>query len=573
MRRDTMKRKSAGGPAGLTAMMRKSGLMRSLDRFRREEDGSLLIFGLFCFVIMLYLTGVSLDLMRHEERRVLLMNTADRASLAAADLNQTMNPKDVVKEYFLKAGLPIPKDSEIIVNAGSYNEWRTVEVNVQEDMPTWFMSLMGIKKLVVPAHSVAEERVGQVEISLVLDVSGSMNSNNRLTNLKPAAKDFVDTMFDTVEPGKLSISIVTYSTQVSLGPSLMNYFNVSGEHAFSNCIEFNAADFQTTALSVSKVIGSRQYTRNGHFDPFNTSNPAGLRNCPTLAETEREILPISGDRAALKQHIDNLTAAGNTSIDLGMKWGAALLDQSLAPIVDDLIAKNKRPASFGDRPYPYLVNGKKNKEVMKVIVVMTDGENTTEYKLKPNKMVGNSIIMGNNAYAATNLAGYSLWDASKGQYYLLAKSMWRNEPWGDGQITTCVKTKCTTVQDTGDAVQLTWPEVWDRMSVNYVADKIIFPAWGATQRTNWRVGGSETVNLISPTSNPTKDKLTTDICTAAKDQGVTIFTIGFEAPATGTQLLKSCASTVSNYYPTSGQGITAAFASIASSINKLRLTN
>jgi Flp pilus assembly protein TadG len=570
MRRDTMKKRLAGGLAGLTAEMRASGLMRSLDRFRREEEGSLLIFGLFCFVIMLYLAGVSLDLMRHEERRVLLMNTADRASLAAADLNQSLDPKAVVKDYFLKAGLPAPKDSEIIVQAGNFNEWRTVEVNVKEDMPTWFMSLMGVKTLVVPAHSVAEERVGQVEISLVLDVSGSMNSNNRLVNLKPAAKQFVDTMFDTVEPGKLSISIVTYSTQSSLGPELMSYFNVSGEHSASNCIEFDTADFQTTALSLSKVIGSRQYVRNGNFDPFNTVNPAGLRNCPLLAETGRETLPFSGDRVALKNHIDALTASGNTSIDVGVKWGAALLDPSLAPIVDDMISKNKRPAGFGDRPYPFLVNGTKNKEVMKVIVVMTDGENTTEYKLKPNRMSGNSIITGNNAYAATNLAGYSLWDASKGQYYLLAKSTWRNEPWGDGAITTCVKSKCTTVQDTGDSVQLTWQEVWDRMSVNYVADKIIFPAWGSTARSDWRVGGIQAVSLVN---NTTKDTLTNNICTAAKNNGVTIFTIGFEAPSTGVQLLKTCASTVSNYYPAAGTNISTAFASIASSINKLRLTN
>jgi Flp pilus assembly protein TadG len=573
MRRDMMKQKLAGGPAGLTAMMRKSGLMRSVHRFRREEDGSLLIFGLFCFVIMLYLAGVSLDLMRHEERRVLLMNTADRASLAAADLNQTMDPKAVVKEYFLKAGLPIPKDSEIIVSSGSFNEWRTVEVNVSEDMPTWFMNLMGINKLVVPAHSVAEERVGQVEISLVLDVSGSMNSNNRLINLKPAAKSFVDTMFDTVEPGKLSISIISYSTQVSLGTELAPYFNMSGEHVFSNCIEFNTADFSSTAVQIkpSMVLPSTpQYARNGHFDPFNATNPAGLRNCPTVAETSRDTLAFSGDRAALKAHIDNLTASGNTSIDLGMKWGAALLDPSVAPIIDNLISKNKRPAIFGDRPYPFVVNGKRNNEVMKVIVLMTDGENTTEYKLKSNRKVGNSIITGNNAYAATNLAGYSLWDASKGQYYLLAKSTWRNEPWGDGAITTCVKSKCTTVQDTGDAVQLTWPEVWDRMSVNYVADKIISPAWGSTARYDWRVGGTQAVSSVV---NTTKDTLSNNICSAAKNNYITVFTIGFEAPPAGVQMLKACASSASTYYAASGTNISTAFAGIASSINKLRLTN
>ena len=52
---------------------------------------------------------------------------------------------------------------------------------------------MGITELEAPATSTAEERVSNVEISLVLDISSSMLSNRRFTNLKPAARTFVDT--------------------------------------------------------------------------------------------------------------------------------------------------------------------------------------------------------------------------------------------------------------------------------------------------------------------------------------------------------------------------------------------
>ena len=141
-------------------------------RFGRDEEGSLLIFGLFCFVIMLLVAGISLDLMRFEERRTTLQNTVDRAVLAAADLNQTMDPKTVVTDYFVKAGLTPPNPNDIIVNQGNFNEWRTVEARVTETMPTWFMNMVNIKELSTPANGVAEERIGQVEISLVLDVSG-----------------------------------------------------------------------------------------------------------------------------------------------------------------------------------------------------------------------------------------------------------------------------------------------------------------------------------------------------------------------------------------------------------------
>ncbi|MGB5869233.1 MAG: pilus assembly protein TadG-related protein [Albidovulum sp.] len=254
-----------------------------LGKFRREEDGSLLIFGLFCLVMMMFLAGAALDLMRYEERRTTLQNTVDRAVLAAADLRQTLPPKEVVKDYFRKAGLKPPSDNEIVVNQGTFNEWRTVQANVSETMPTWFMRMVDIKSMTPIGAGTAEERVGQVEISLVLDVSGSMNSNNRLTNLKPAAKAFIDQMFDTVEPGKLSISLITYSTQVSAGPQLLQYFDrdANSQHNKSSCLEFNSGDFNTTAMYPSG--SGHTYRQNGHFDPFyRTSNidSYGLWNCP-----------------------------------------------------------------------------------------------------------------------------------------------------------------------------------------------------------------------------------------------------------------------------------------------------
>lgn len=554
------------GVVPLAVEARRSGLARTISRFRREEDGSLLIFGLFCFVMMLLLAGAALDLMRFEERRTKLQNTVDRAVLAAADLNQTLDAKDVVRDYFLKAGLTPPNPSDITVQSGNFNEWRTVTANVTEEMPTWFMNMMGIPKLMTPAAGQAEERIGQVEISLVLDVSGSMNSNSRLTNLKPAARDFIDTMFDSVETGKLSMNIITYSTQVSAGPTLAAYFNMSGEHTKSDCIEFETSDYNTTAMRFTPGIAA-QYQRNGHFDPFNTVSPPSLLNCPT--EPERDIVAFSGNRTALKNYVTNLIATGNTSIDVGVKWGAALLDPSMAAVVDDYILNGRSPAEFSDRPYAY-----GNREAIKVLVVMSDGENTTEYMLKPSYRAGNSIILGNTNYAASNPAGYSVWDATRNQYYLISKSMWRNEAWGDGSITSCSGSICTTTADPGDAVPLTWQEVWDRMSINFVADRLIARPYGTTVRNQWRSGGNTVVSRMGPTTTPLdKDDLTRNICTASKNQGVTIFAIGFEAPTNGVNMLRSCASSPANYYNAAGTNISTAFSAIASSINKLRLTN
>lgn len=561
-------------------------LRRRVENFRQDESGSLVIFGLFCFIVMLLLTGYTLDLMRYEERRTVQQNTADRAVLAAADLRQTLAPADVVKDYYIKNGLPAPADADIRIQQGSFNEWRTVSVRSNEQIPTWFMRMVGVNTLQAGAVSTAEERIGQVEISLVLDVSGSMSSNNKLVNLKPAAKAFIDTMFDTVEAGKLSVSIVPYSTQVSLGPDFIKYFADSGnvpgstEQTSSSCLEFNTSDFQTPVISpkiggygAANSVLDRVYKQNGHFDPFYTTNSienSGLWNCPPdvsaaqNANNNRYMTVYSGDRAALKARIDALQADGNTSIDLGMKWGAGLLDPAMKPVVQSLIARGKAPASFGDRPYAYT-----NDEALKVIVLMTDGENTTQYKLTSDYDEGMSRLYANTTnYSLSGVNRYSLYDANRSgtyKYYSFYKGAWLDHPWG------AIASDYSS--DPNDSVvQMTWPQVWQAMSLSYFSNYIIKPLYGSTEANKWRAGYSPSYNSTY-ISNTQMDANALAMCSAAKNQKVKIFTIGFEASTAGQNLLRSCASAPANFYSVAGLDIRKAFSSIASSISKLRLTH
>ena len=60
------------------------------------------------FVLTLMLAGLAVDLMRYEASRVALQNTLDRATLAAAALNQDLDPEAVVRDYVAKAGKASP---------------------------------------------------------------------------------------------------------------------------------------------------------------------------------------------------------------------------------------------------------------------------------------------------------------------------------------------------------------------------------------------------------------------------------------------------------------------------------
>ena len=70
------------------------------------------------------------------------------------------------------------------------------------------------------------------------------------------------------------------------------------------------------------------------------------------------------DPATLVSMIDALPIGGNTASDLGMKWGVALLDPAMAPVVDSLIADGEADAMLAQHPLPY-----EDGDVLKVVVL------------------------------------------------------------------------------------------------------------------------------------------------------------------------------------------------------------
>ncbi len=284
-------------PEAFATLSRRSFLATAPPRFLRDESGSLVVFGLMMLVLMMMVAGISVDLMNFESQRAKIQNTLDSSVLAAANLDQTLDPEAVVRDYFAKAHLSQYLSTVSVDNGLNA---RTVSATSEISTPTYFMHMMGIDKLQSPASSTAQEKIGNVEISLVLDFSGSMGNNNKADNLKFAAKQFIDTMFNSVEPGKLSISIVPYAAQVNIAP-IASQFNLTSEHSYSTCVDFQTSDFDTTALSLTQSL-----QRTGNFDVWNdwTRYPySPLFVCPQDSDTTRQIMPLSGDQTALKTYV------------------------------------------------------------------------------------------------------------------------------------------------------------------------------------------------------------------------------------------------------------------------------
>lgn len=556
--------------------------------FARSEDGSLLFFGVYVFIILLMFGGIGIDLMRVERDRAELQYTLDRAVLAAADLDQQLDPSDVVADYFEKAGLSEYLGNIVVDQGLSYRE---VSAVAKADVKTQFMHMTGKDYMIAPAASTAEERIDGVEISMVLDVSGSMNSNNRLYNLKIAARDFVDQMVDNTEEGKLSISIIPYATQVAMPDEFIAEFNTVGRNIYSNCINFEGTDFVSPAISTTQEL-----QRTLHFDPWNDfdgrgRDPMELVRSPVCEEKDsRELVVLEKNRDTMKTFISNLTAKGNTSIDIGMKWGAALLDPSLQPVVSAMIDDGLVSDDFSARPHRY-----EDGETLKVVVLMTDGQNTNQYYLENDFRSGQSNIWWNEQEEE-----YSVYigldvddedndgDTEEPLFFWPMDDTWHDHAYGEGtydettteQTDTCISFRrngscrryqtvetTVTVDEPGTAEIVTYPELWAWTSMEAVVEDLYEPWMNDSQAWNdWYYSAR---NYVRPSE---KDNRVNAICNATKNKNVIVFTIGFEAPQHGLDLLRNCASSDAHFFDVEGGGLSEAFSSIASSIRKLRLT-
>ncbi len=526
-----------------------------LSRFWASTSGTITIYSVITLVLILTITGASVDLMYHEATRAKLQTTLDRAVLAAADLEQLQTPEDVVIDYVAKAGLA---QHLLSVNASDGLNERIVSAEAGLTLDTVFMHMAGFDTLDVYAVSTAEERIANVEISLVLDVSGSM-SGDRITNLRAAATEFVNTVIQPSESdvtGLTTVSVVPYNATVNLGDDLSRHYTMSDLHNYSNCPIFDDHAFHETDVSSQQLLD-----RLAHFDLYSTDESTTQIPkpwCPTGQKSA--VIAHSLDVNTLSTHIASLSAGGNTAIDLGMKWGVALLDPGAVDVIAALASDGVVDNRVADRPAAY-----DDTESVKFVVVMTDGANTTEYDLKPQYRQGLSDVWiddrGNG-------------DPQDDRFSLRVEDNWGESNdiwfWHRYETSSWSYRNRNTPDGGSNARRMSNAELFARFGTKAVAQKMyVQPYYDGFVSYNAYYDIYYAYEAI--VSGGRADDRLSDICTAAKDAGIVVFSIAFEAPEGGQAALSDCASSASHYFDVAGVEITETFHSIARQINSLRL--
>jgi hypothetical protein len=345
--------------------------------FTQDECGGITIFVLVLSVLMLVAGGMAVDFQRQELARADLQGALDRGILAATSTNQLYESSGtltvdeqamlVISDYMASRNYK-PASFNLDAAVTETNGGRLIVASAGERVDTLFLRMMGINTFNVVVSSSAMQAVPKLEITLVLDISGSMGwdststSGTKLAQLQIAAKQFIDTVLNADNDAQTLITIVPFSQQVALPRTMADLYNLDRVHDFSSCFDFHGLDFTTTSMPTNT---STPFEQGQHF---RENVGWGNFGCPKL---NNALTPFSNDATTLKNAIDALSAETWTATYMGMKWGAAMLDPSSRPVVDAMIANGELSAEFDGWP-----NSWNDNSVRKITVLMSDGQNT-----------------------------------------------------------------------------------------------------------------------------------------------------------------------------------------------------
>ena len=367
--------------------------------FLDDQRGALTPLMLILFVGIIITTGIALDLIRHDAERADLQDALDRGVLAAASLTQVVEAELTVREFLDNRALS-DGDLDVLVSSDTALNYRRIDAVAEYKMDTIFLRMVGLGQLKVAARSAALQGAKDVEISLVLDISGSMarertggTTLSRLEVMRAAAAGFIDTTLTPASAPTTTVSLVPFAGQVNAGP-LFDILNTTRDHTYASCVEFADSDFNSAGLPATNSRAQSPQFQWFNFEG-NSGHEADWGWCPSDASP---ILPLSNDPDALKAEILALTGHDGTGTQNGMKFGLGLLDPSSRPITEALVTAGTVDAGFAALPVAFHDTG-----VLKVIVVMTDGNIRYQQRPKPEHT--------NNASARAQLMSANLSEA------------------------------------------------------------------------------------------------------------------------------------------------------------------
>lgn len=295
---------------------RKRGLGAFARAFSAARSGGVALPFALSLIPVSFLTVAAVDFHRGQNVRTALQDALDAATLSVGRTTTT-DPAEVqsIGSAALNANLRAYPDTTL-ESSDFHLDGDTVVASAKVSMTPLISDLFTGGKLKVGAHSEVSRGGHTLEIALVLDNTGSMASNDKLTLLKTAASNFVDTMATaaahSTKPNPVKIGLVPFSVTVKVGASYSDaaWLDTTGispinDEIFTTSSGTQHANrltlFQQMGTAWGGCVEMRQAPYDVQDDAASSATPATLYT-PYFAPDE----PGSGNGTSGSYHNDYL---------------------------------------------------------------------------------------------------------------------------------------------------------------------------------------------------------------------------------------------------------------------------
>ena len=364
-----------------------------IGKFGRARDGAVILLFALCLPLVLGFAGLGFDYVRAALVQQRLQQASDAAALAGAASRGDEAQRRAIAANVFAANYGRGWLAPDAVPEVTFGEEGRVTVTARAGFVPTFLTGIGQGRVEMAAAGAAKHKGLDLEIALVVDLTGSMRNSagsgrTRIEALKVSAHRLIDTILASKSSAaSFKLAIVPFTTNVNVGTNNSGFVDQSVHSLFHlpwrGCVlERRGADAFSDAYSpvaagtdgkwhayvappepdlppAGQAKSCRNPSNGTMFGYANAveSGPGDRKityNGPNYNCTKHPIMALTDDEAAIRAKIDALNWEDNagTNAGPGISWAM----RALSPTA---------PFSEGTFYSP---------QTRKVIILMTDGE-------------------------------------------------------------------------------------------------------------------------------------------------------------------------------------------------------
>lgn len=360
-------------------------LARSLRAFRGASAGNVAITFALATLPIVGTVGFAVDYSHANSVKASMQAALDSTALMLSKDAATSSSSDLQTKAlaYFNALFTRPEATNVKI-AASYTATGGSQVLVtgSASVPTSFLGIIGYQNIKVDGSSTAAWGSTRLRVALVLDNTGSMADDGKMTALKSATKGLLTQLQSAAGTnGDVYVSIIPFNKDVNAGSS-----NYSGSWIdWSDWEDDNGHDSSTQTCTTKKTgkngkstkkcttsttwVPDNHNTWNGCITDRDQSydqtvdqptgsasdNPTKLFPAEEYDSCPVSMMGLSYNWSAMNSKVDAMTPVGNTNQGIGLAWGWL-----------SLVGGGPLTAPAKDSNYTY----------QDVIVLMSDGLNT-----------------------------------------------------------------------------------------------------------------------------------------------------------------------------------------------------